>query len=126
MWADDAFATGGAHLYETSTGKIVCFGCQGTGTTQRLCINYFTNTTSFSSQPKTVNMTERPNWLRISYDGSTNLGFWWSIDGYSWTKYTGTAKTAFFTTGPSHAGFFLDPYGTNIATGIKCMSLTCN
>lgn len=125
LWGDDGFAQGGAHLYETSTGKIITWGCQGTSGGQRLCINQFTNVTTFSSQAKTIPMTERPNWLRISYDGAVNYTFYWSMDGYSWVQYGGNLPQAsFFTTGASHAGFFLDPNSAAIITGIKCMSFT--
>lgn len=125
LWGDDNFAHGGAHLYESTTGKITTFGCQGTTTSQRLCINQFTNTTTFSSQPKFSAMTQRPNWLRIHYDG-TNFTFFWSMDGYSWVQYGGNiGKTAFFTTAVTHAGFFLSPFSSAIICGVKCMSLTC-
>jgi hypothetical protein len=126
LWADDSFTMGGVHLYESSTGKIIVFGCQGANTGQRLVINYFNSTTSFNSQPKSpVAMTERPNWLRITYDGSANYTFWWGMDGYSWVQFGGNfSKTALFTTGANYAGFCLDPYTNSLIPGIKCMSLT--
>ncbi len=123
LWMDEQFAHGGVHLYESGTGKIITFGSQGTTATQRVAINQFTNTTTFSSQPKATLCTQRPNWLKIHYDG-TNYTFFWSMDGYSWVQYGGTlAKASFFTTAATHAGFFLDAYSL-LVTGIKCMSLT--
>lgn len=124
LWGDDGFAQGGAHLYESGTGKIITWGCQGAGTGQRLCVNQFNSITSFSSQPKSIPMTERPTWLRITYDGTANYTFFWSMDGYSWVIFGGNLpKTSFFTTGATHAGFFLNPNTSAIVTGVKCMSL---
>lgn len=127
-FSNSNFACCGAHLYESGTGKVITWSCQGvTGATgaQRMCINYFTSTTAFSSQPITTGMSERPSWWKINYDG-TNFTFYYGFDGYSWTQFgAARSKTAFFTTAASHAGFFLDPNDANIISSVKCMSLTC-
>lgn len=122
LWSDEAFMMGGAHLYESTTGKIIVFGNQATSGGQRLCVQYFTNVTTFSSQPKTVPCTQRMTWLRIQYDGTFYI-FWFSMDGYSWMQFHTANKTTFFTTGATHAGFFLNSNASSVNPGVKCMSM---
>jgi hypothetical protein len=122
-WADDVFAHGGVHLYESGTGKIMTFGNQGTSGGQRLNTLKFTNTTTFSASQKTVACTHRYLWYKVHYD-TTNITWYMGMDGYSWVQWDAVSKTSFFTTAPTHGGFFIDGYGTNFGAAIKCLSFT--
>lgn len=128
MWWDDTVPSGGAHLYESGTGKIITLGVDGSnnGAVGNMQINYWNSVTSYNSTPLGIAARERPPWLRISYDGTTNYTFWRSGDGYSWVQFgTGLSHTGLFTTGATHAGFYLNPSNSAVLSGIKCMSLTC-
>ena len=43
-------------------------------------------------------------WLRVKYDG-TNVYYYYSIDGYYWTKLFQETLAAFFGTAPDRVGF---------------------
>lgn len=87
----------------------------------------FTNTTTFNSQVKALDMhsTEAVSWLRISDDG-TNWNFYYSTDpaNVGWTLFYTEAHNTFLT--PTQAGMVLDPFAGSLSgvtiTGDALMS----
>ena len=79
------------------------------GTSGSLKIDYWTNSTTFSSEPYRF-YCQKPGLLRV-YDDGTNLNFLTSQDGAAWTCVAQLGRTAFLT--PSYVGYFMSPHGTS-------------
>ncbi len=126
LWLDGGLASGGAHLYESGTGKVTTFHTVGgAGATSLLKISNWNSVTSFNGDVKSVAFDGRPKWLRISYDG-TNYTFWMSEDGFAWLQFGGNvAKASFFTTAADNAGFMLNHNDATALSAVLCMSLVC-
>lgn len=100
----------GLWLHETSGGGLIFFGlyfASGGGTPgYRLVIQYFTNTSTYSSEP--ANWVIYPMvfpllWLRITDDGSSLRRYYVSYEGEYWIQVRSEGRTSHITS-PNHAG----------------------
>ena len=101
-----SFTRFGLCFFESGTGKISSIN-PAAGTS--LAIDYWTNATTYSSTPLSINGHGlfNPTFWRLAHDG-TNLTYSWSIDGnYFVPVYTHT-KTTHFTAGPDKIGWFVN------------------
>jgi hypothetical protein len=96
----------------SSSTKIISFGHTCNGGPLELNVSQFNSSTSFSSNPLTVNWaTFAPVlWLRIKDDGS-NRTYYTSADGVNWTQQFTDTHTNFFT--PDQVGWGLYDNGNS-------------
>lgn len=121
MSSDQAGATGvnrelvGILFYESSSTKLKTIHIRVDDDNRWLEVGQWNNATSWA----TANYSQyarfiRPYWLRLADDG-TNLTYHFSVNGQDWIQIYTELRGAFFTSAPSHVGFFINPYGGDIA-----------
>lgn len=85
----------------------------------------FTSATAFSGvgpvNTTVLGQAGLPTWLGLTDDG-TDLHFLLSVDGVNWITYGSEARGTFFTTAPSHVGFFANVDGSAGAFDLSLIS----
>lgn len=102
-------------FYETSTAKLETIAFQNTFSGNfRYYLSENSNFTTDAQTTLAENGPVIPNPLSVQIENDgTNLNFYTSADGISYTKQFTTTKTAFFTTGPTNVILCID----NISSG---------
>ena len=101
----------GLCIRDSTSGKIVCFGLGGGGSSMEMrAYNYSSATTSYGTVtgwPSAMHCAEQPlMWLKYYDDGTTNRVVSISVDGYNWVQMVSISRTDYIT--PNQLGIFVN------------------
>lgn len=114
----------GIVLYESSSGKLVTWSASNDTLRSR---DLWNSTTSFNSGNTPYNkipeISAPLTFWRIVVD-NTHLTYYLSADQVTWVQTLQESLTAWFSSGPNNAGFFIDNEGNGYSVVLTCVHWT--
>lgn len=120
----------GLMLRESGTSKLLQLGLDYAGAAGFLRFRTYgwTNPTTYGGYstfnqgwPVRSDMDASPLWFQFEVDAS-NIYWRYSLDGFVFRQLASASKSAFFTTGPDEAGFFVNRITSASRVGIRVVS----
>jgi hypothetical protein len=131
--ASALYGDAGIFLRESSSGKIVTFGCYDFGASTGFTVTYYTGPTSYSSNitqtgssyPLNPNVQTpvsqvglyRPLWLRFRIaSGTVYCEYSTTAADNTWVTFTSFSAASYFTSAPDGIGIYIENIETTIVT----------